>query len=143
MKLHNILIGIIIIGLIITGITIFISDSATHYKSESFNESELKMYDGMNEINSIMEEYSEEEGFVDPDSSIIDKLGSLFASSYQSARILKKSTGVMKDMTEDSVGNNEILGGYGRVLANGIITIIGIVILVGIFLHIVTKSDRT
>jgi hypothetical protein len=140
--LHKILIGLVIIGLITTGLTIFISDSASHYKPGDFNESNLELYNSMEDLSSMMGDYTENDSLVDPESTD-DKLGSLFTSSYQSAQVLKKSTTVMKEMTEESIGNNQLLGGFGKILSNGIIIIIGIAISVGIFLNFVTRSNRT
>jgi len=142
MKLHQIMIGLVLIGMLASGLTIFISDAGSYYAPGDFDEENMQTYDSMSNLSYMMEGYEENSSKVNPESTD-DLLGSLFTSSYQSAQTLKQSSGVMKNMVDDSIGNNELLGGFAPILRNGLIIIIGIAISVGIFLHFITKSNRT
>jgi len=142
MKLHKILFGIIILGMIVSGLIIFLSQGTEIYPRSDFNETQLESYNSMEELNVQLEEYKDNEGNVGAGDSS-DILGSFFTSAYQSARIFKGSTTVLGNMVEDGTKQTGILGSYGQLIKTGLISLIGLAFLVGIFLHFITKSERT
>ena len=136
-----ILIGIFIIGLISSGLAIFISSGAGTYTLSGYDNDSLDSFNKMTELNSKIESYNNDSGTVGSDSGD-DKLGSLFTSTYQSASTLKDSIGIFGSMINDGIGNVKILGGYGEILKKGLIGILLTAILIGIFMAFITKSER-
>jgi len=141
MKLHEILIGVVIVGLISSGLIVWLSSGTTVYSPDGFNESTFDSFNKMNEINSQVETYNNNSGTVEKN-SFADRLGALFTSSYQSAQVMKNSADVLNDMTNDGLSNVGIFGGFGNTLKVAIGSLIFIVVFIGIFFHFVTKSDR-
>ena len=141
MQLNKILIGIVLLGLISTGLVVFISSGTDTYTLSGYNESSLTTFNKMSELNEKVETFNSDSGAVGTDSDD-DKLGSLFTSMFQSAGVLKDSTSILNDMADDGIDNVNILGGFGQVLKTAIGSIILITIFIGIFMHFITKSER-
>jgi len=142
MKLHQILFGIVLLGMVTSGLIIFISQGTGVYPRSDYNETQLESYNSMSELNNQLEAYKDSEGNVGAGDSS-DILGSFFTSAYQSARIFKQSTNVLGNMVEDGTKQTGILGAYGNLIKMGLVSLIGLAFLVGIFLHFITKSERT
>jgi len=143
MELHKILIGIVLIGVIITGIATFMSEGMTTYSQnasawEDINEDFNKIED----INDQVNQYESSQPDTEGSDGILDVLGSFFTKTYQAARVLKTSVTSSYSMADSAIDNLPADSGvnYLKLALN---TIILIVISVGIFLHFVTKSERT
>lgn len=142
LQLHKVLWGIILVGLAISGIIVFLSSGVDRYGVSDYDNESLETFNAMSELSGYVEEYDETTDEVDPESTA-DILGSFFTSAYKSAKTLKKSGDVLVTMADEGVDNANILGGWGSSLKTGLIALILIGLTVGIFLHFITKSERT
>ena len=141
MKLHQILIGVIIVGLIVTGLIGFISNANSVYAPNTYNESDLDSFNRMSEVNLLVEQFNGNDTEIPEGTD--DLLGGIFTASYKSAGVLKGSANTLISMADDGVDNLNLAGGWGGYLKAGLGGIIMIAIVVGIFLHFITKSERT
>lgn len=141
MQLNRILIGMVVLGLISTGLVIFISGAVDTYGVSDYDNSSLESFNQMTELSNQVEDFNEDSGKVDSDSND-DKLGSLFTSTYQSASVIKRSVNILTNMISEGIGNVTILGGFGQPLKVGLSMIVLIAIFIGIFMHFITKSER-
>lgn len=141
MKLYEILIGLVIIGLIATGLTVFISSGTEVYDLNGYDNSSLETFNRMSELNTKVQTFNNGSGTVDSESND-DKLGSLFTSMYQSAGVLKDSVGILNSMVNDGIDNVTILGGFGQTLKIALGAIVTIALFIGIFMAFITKSER-
>lgn len=142
MQLYKILIGIFILAIIASGISIFMSNGVETYQTTGYDNTTFDSYNKMSDLNDKLEIYNSESGTVDSDSKD-DKLGSLFTSVYQSAGVLKDSVGIFKSMISDGIDNmSPVLGGMGSILKIALTGIVFVAIIIGIFMHFITKSER-
>lgn len=141
MQLTNILVGLIIVGFFAVGIASFYSGGAVEYSKNVDDLTFNSTFNKMNELNSNIQTF-ENTSNVETDSGISDILGSFFTDMYQSARILKNSGSVVSDMSDSAM---EVLpeGTNKETLKVAVGAILLVLISVGIFLHFVTKSERT
>jgi hypothetical protein len=141
MQLHSILIGLIIVGFFAVGVASFYSLGSVEYNTNVDDITFNSTFNKMNELNSNIQSFDNSSN-VETNTGIADILGSFFTSMYQSARTLKNSMSVMDDMTD--AGLEELpVGSNAGTLKTAIGAIIIVLISVGIFLHFVTKSERT
>lgn len=141
MQLHSILIGLIIVGFFAVGVASFYSLGSVEYNTNIDDLTFNSTFNKMNELNTNIQSFDNSSN-VETDTGISDILGSFFTGMYQSARTLKNSISVMDDMTD--AGLEELpVGSNAGTLKTAIGAIIIVLISVGIFLHFVTKSERT
>jgi hypothetical protein len=142
MQLHKILIGLVIVGFFAVGIASFYSvGSVTYGEGNASSLSINSSFNKMNDLNTQIEDFKDKET-VQTDSSISDILGSFFTNMYQSAKVLRGSVSVMGEMTDATVEQLPA-GSNSDTLKTAVSLIVIIIIFVGIFLHFVTKSERT
>ena len=141
-QLHKILIGIIVVGLISSGLVMFISSGVNTYAPSGYSESDLASFNKMSELNDQMKTFEDESNEVSSKEGVLDILGSYFTNMYQAAKTLKSSNDVLSSMINDGVDKLP-LGGFGVILKTGLVSIVMITIFVGIFLAFITKSERT
>lgn len=140
MKLHQILIGIVLVGLIVTGFTAWLSNATITYGVTDYNGSDISGFNNMEEVNSYVDQYElNETGVYD---SEYDVYGSMYSKKYTSASALKNSIGALQEMSGEAIDKTGILGGYGGALKVGLGAIIIISISVGLFLQFIIKSER-
>lgn len=142
MKLHQILIGIVLTSLMVAGFVVFIGNVNSNYAPSSYNSSELDSFNKMSDVNLMVEQFNGNDTQVNPEGTE-DILGGIFASSYRSAQTLKGSASTMVSMVDDGVDNLPLSGGFGGNLKLALGSVIMIVITIAIFLHFITKSERT
>ena len=139
-RLSRVLYGLVFVGLIVSGLIVFISDGVVQYAPADYNETQLETFNKMTELNNNLESFEQTNSSVDSDSNN-DVLGSLFTNAYQSAQILKNSGSILTSMINDGVDALP-LGGFGSVLKTSLGTLILIAISVALFLGFIIKSGR-
>ena len=141
-QLHKILIGLVIVGFFAVSIATFYSvGSSTYGEGNASSLAINSSFNKMNDLNTQLENFKEKET-TQTDSSLADVLGSFFTNMYQSAKVLRGSVGVVGEMTDATI--EQLPSGSNKEsLKTAISLIVIIVIFVGIFLHFVTKSERT
>lgn len=141
MKLYMILIGIVALGLMASGLAVFISSGSDSYSLSGYDNDSLDTFNKMSDLNTKVESFNTDSGVVGSDSDD-DKLGSLFTSTYQSASVLKDSVGILNSMADDGVSNVKVLGGFGKPLKTALGAMITIALFIGVFMAFITKSER-
>ena len=142
MQLNRIFVGLIIVGFLAVGIASFLSIGATTYNINESQSIEFNnTFNKMNELSSQIEQFKDDET-KKTDSTVFDVLGSFFTNMYQSAKVLRNSVGVMSDMADGTIEQLPT-GTNSGVLKSAIGLIVIVIIFIGIFLHFVTKSERT
>jgi len=140
-QLHKILVGLVLIGLIVAGISIFMSNSVATYGVLDYDEDNLQTFNLVQNISNDVVAFDGNSTSVGTEGSN-DILGSFFSNAYTGATVLKNSISLSQRMVNDAADNLP-LGAYGYTVKLAIGTIIIIIISVGIFLHFITKSNRT
>lgn len=146
-KLSNVLIGVVVIGVIMLGINIFAMSGNVLYTPQGYNNETFEKiqqnYQDMQQI--INETRSSIEG-TDSDRSILDIVGDFLSQAIGAFKITARSINVYSGdkggLLQSTIGTMDLDSGYGNVLiiAGGVIIII--LIVVGIGMEIITKSQR-
>jgi len=146
LNLHKILIGIMLVGIIVSGLIVFLNDGTTRYVVADYNESNLESFNSItNEdisITPLIEDYNNNSDPSVNKDNIGDILGGFFTSIYTSAKVLGQSGEIVGQMANDASGQSSILGSWGKTFFSGLKIIVIILISVGIFLAFVVKSER-
>jgi len=147
MKLHEILIGTVIIGLIATGLFNFFSAGVVSMNDSSttgFTSSTLTQF--INNVD-LAKDYdnflNNQSSSADPDNRQ-DILGAIFAEGYQQARSKETTNNLnlYQRLIIEGVGELSILGSFGGSLILALGSIFAIAIGVGIFLYFIIGKDR-
>jgi len=142
MKLHQILIGIVVLGMVMTGFMIFFANAATTYSVTDYDNETLQSFETISDISGQVQSYDGNDTEVGSEDRN-DILGSFFTSAYRSAKVFKASGQVMGNMVDTAVNEtSDYTGGMGKVLKDGLTTIIAIALIVGLFLAFIIKFDR-
>jgi hypothetical protein len=142
MKLHEILIGMVLMGIISSGLILFISGGVSVYSVTDYDNSTLESFNKINELQADVEVFSADQTSVD-EKDYSDILGGLFSSAYTAAKILGNSADILGSIISSGIDNIPIGAGFKAVLKNGLGLIALIAISVGILLAFITKSERT
>jgi len=143
LQLHKILIGMVLVGVIMTGMMLFISGGQDYYSMTDYDNDTFSAFNQLNELQDDIETFDSDESSVKSDSSLLDILGNFFTTMYTSAKVFKGSVDVMGAMADDGIDQLPVTSAYSTMLKTALFLIFGIVISVGIFLAFVTKSERT
>ena len=144
-QFSNIIIGMIMMALIVTGFMVFIGDGAAKYSKTDYNStSMIQLQSTFNDINkSAYETKDAMLGIVQEDNNPIDKVGFFFSGAYQSAKLLLKSFASLFTIGDAVIGESSfLLGGFETTLKVMLAVVVIIILVVAIVMHIVTKSDR-
>lgn len=142
MKLHEILIGFVVMASIVAGLMMFLSGGTVAYPVADFNSSQYSIIEqGMQNITDIANETSGSLSEIKGTSGFTDILGTFISSSYSSVKIAGKSIDVFANSMSTIIAPLN-LGGFGNILIALIGTIL-ILVFIGIFLHVITGSERT
>ncbi len=143
LQLHKLLIGIVLIGMISSGLILFLNSGVQEYNPASYDDTSFESFDKLQNLTEDMDTFRAEEDGVTTDTNILDILGSFFTNMYQSAKVFRGSVDVMGSMVDESIDKVPSAGSYSTVLKSGFNLMIAITIFIGIFLAFVTKSERT
>lgn len=145
-QLSNIIIGVLLIGLITSGIGIFLGNVALNYSVDNV-ENHTFMQVFINESAStrdLMEQTEEKLLQVEDDeSSVFDRIGAFFRGGYDAVKLLFSNFGSLSRIVNTGVSEIDFLGAFGNILSSTIIAIILVVFAIGLLLNYLIKSDRT
>jgi len=153
-QLHKFLIGLVFVGMIVAGITIFMSSGMDAYSPSQTDMSYTQFNTSFNKLQNLSTEMAEFKGkeqnttvssnvFFETITQPFDVVGRFFTGIYQSAKVFIASTDLVTSMIDDSVNTLPVGSTFSGVLKTGFSLIVLIFIFVGIFLAFVTKSERT
>lgn len=141
-KISSFIMGIVFVGLIMTGFALYISDVTKNYSTQ-YDNSTFEIYDSYSDLKTQTEEmketvYSESSNstFI---SSAVDLIGDFFKSGYTALKVSKSSMDTFQGMTSASVEKLD-MGKGGIVLKNYILVLFTIFIVFAIISVLVNKD---
>lgn len=145
-QLSNIIIGVLLIGLISSGLGIFLGNVALNYSVDNVeNHSFMQVF--INEsaaTRDLMEETEEKLLQVEDDeSSVFDRIGAFFRGGYDAVKLLFRNFSSLNRIVNTGVSEIGFLGGFGKILSSTIIAIILVILAIALLLNFLIKSDRT
>jgi|GEM_PF-3226457 len=143
LQLHKIIIGMVLVGVIMTGMMLFISSGQDYYTMNDYDNETFSSFDQLTELQDDIQGFDTEETDVKGDSGLTDILGNFFTNMYTSAKVFKGSTDVLTSMSDEGLSELPVGSTYSSMLKTALNLIFITIISVGIFLAFVTKSERT
>jgi hypothetical protein len=143
-KLTGILMSIVVLGLIVTGLSIFITGVASKYGVDrsDLNESFIQTFVTESENTATnLESASDNLLAIKEDKNILDRLASFFKGGYDAAISLRDSLRSTTRLINHSIKEIPFLGSFGSTLAI-YMGIIALIVIIGIFMHFLIKSER-
>lgn len=144
-RLTNIIISVLLLALVVTGMSNFLGGLSTQYRSDdNLNDTFTQVF--VNEsakTEELMSEAEKQMLTVEDDSGVLDRLASFFRGGYDAAKALFNSFSSITRIINHSIREIPFLGGFGSVLNSTLTSIALVILLVGILLHFLIKSDRT
>lgn len=149
-KISSFMIAIVLVSLVITGLTMFMSESQDKYGMSSGEEEIDKLLSNMtgisNEMYSISKNIKENSTKITDNEGVIDKIGWYFRSGY--AVLTTASTSYETFYKTTELASDKIASGLGsetnsffEVLRISLIVIVLIAIFIGVILSAVVKRD--
>ena len=147
MKLHQILIGTVIIGLVATGLFNFLSSGVatmTDNSNTGFTGETLELFNNNQELAQEYDIFLNNQTANANTENRQDILGAIFAEGYQQARsdTVTRNINLYQRLIIDGVGQISILGSFGGVLILALGTILSLAIGIGIFLYFIIGKER-
>lgn len=143
-KLTGILISIIFMGIIISGMSIYLVGLAANTGGSvgGFEDDFVKAFvDESKATQSSLETARTDLDTVEEDRGVLDRLASFFRSGYTSAKALFTSLTSVTRLITLSVAQIPFLGAFGNYLSLSLGLMI-LVVFIGIFMHFLIKSER-
>jgi len=143
-KITNILIGVLIVSLMLTGIMSFMSEGVNKYSPTGYNGSRLNnISEKFEAIHNISERTkSKLENATADDSNIFEKFSAFVSGGWSALLITGESFDTLNEMADLSIDEVGVLGNFGTTLKIIVPIIILIIIFIGILAHFLLKSDR-
>lgn len=143
MKLHEIIIGIALSLMIVSGFIIFFGEASSEYELTDYNSTNLKnINQSFTELENITNEVRfAMQNLTDPNTPF-DIVGGMFKAGYGSLQTVGKSADILIEMTGSAIDNIPFLGAFRGTLQAIVILLIIASIAIGIVLFTVLKSDR-
>ena len=145
-RLTNIMMSFIILALVATAFTIFIGGVSSNYVVADYNNESIAFLDDFvdesEETSNIINDAEEKMFNIDEEQGVLDRLSSFFRGGYDAAKVLFRSIGGVTRLINSSLSELPFLGGFSGVLITSITTLAIIVLIIGILLHMLIKSDR-
>jgi len=143
MKLHEIIIGLIVVALVISGILIFMGDAVTKYDVIDYNSTALvKLNNTYSEIDNITIQTKDKLEQLQAKNNLLNILDAFFTQAYSAIRITAKSFESFDIITDAATSDLPYLGRFGAILRSHIATILMIVIFIGLMLAFLIKHDK-
>lgn len=145
-QLSNILISLVLVGLFISGMSIFLGNVSVNYSNdEDLPDDFIDTFkDESSKTTDLMDGAREEMLRVqDDESSLFDRIGAFFRGGYDAAKGLFNSVDIFSRLITRGVGELDFLGSFGKTLSSSLGAIVLIVLIVGILLNFLIKSDKT
>ena len=144
-KLTQIIMSVVLLGLIVSGIGLYIFGLGAQYSEDTDDlddEFVQKFQDESARTTGRLESAREDLANVEEDRTVLDRLASFFRSGYDTALTLLDSFTSISRMINLTVSNVPFLGAFGSQVTSVLITLALIVLIVGVFLHFLIKSER-
>ena len=144
-KLTQILMSVILLGLIVSGIGLYIFGLGANYDQSTDNLSDefvSKFQQESNRTMSRLDSAREDLASVEEDRNVLDRLASFFRSGYDTALTLLDSFTSIGRMINLTMSNIPFLGAFGSQVTTVLISLALITLVVGVFLHFLIKSER-
>lgn len=139
MKLSEILIGILVMVVIVSGFSQFYGSLLSEYSPSDYNSTLLtKLNSSYNDIENISIDMQSDLNKLEGDPSATDVLSAFFASSYGALKISLRSLDTFFSIIGATVSGLP-LGSMSSIIVGVLSTIIIIALIVGILLAVVTK----
>ena len=135
-KVTEFMIGIIFVGFIITAFGLFMSDLNDNYGLTNYNESDIAVYNQLEEMKVIVEEIEEQSDI--KEKNIVDIIGGYFTDAYNILRLTKSSYNLFDTMSTEAIEHAN-LGEAGQYLRVAISTAVLILIIVGVMIAAIVK----
>lgn len=137
-KISEFMISLIIMGMVMTGIFLFVADMGNEYGTTIDSSNEEFYMQTINRTSLEAEKIQNKLTDINPDSTITDRLGAFFSAGYDSLLLTIGSLGIFGDVVNNA--GSQIIGLPSYVVA-GIIAIVVILIFVGVILSALLKVD--
>lgn len=143
-KLTGILTSVVLLGLIVSGFSIFIIGIGSEYGADrsDLNESFVQTFiDESKATTTKMEEASDNLLAIKEDKNLLDRLASYFKGGYDAAVSLRDSIKSTTRLINKSIGEIPFLGAFGGTLAVTM-AVLSLIVILGIFMHFLIKSEK-
>ena len=137
LKISDIIVGLLIVSFISVVFALGLANISSNY-GVTYDNTSIQTYNQLNKLNNMTEDIKEGERNIVTDNSVLDILGSVFASGYKVLRITKQSFTVFGSVTDNAINQAE-LGPVGSYLKIFIGSLIIILIIVGIIISAIVK----
>jgi len=139
-KLHMILIGLVLVGLLATGFVSFLTSGAQIYAPSDFNSSSIDNFNKVSTVQDKMENITSGVKDAESKSGILDVIGSFFTNVYKSVVVALDSIDIVKDMGDQAIDNLPGMNtGFTNNLKTSLVLIAIIIIVVGVFVAYIVK----
>lgn len=139
MKLSEILIGILVMVVVVSGFSSFYASLLSEYAPTDYNSTLLtKLNSSYNDIENISVDMQTDLNKLEGDPSATDVLSAFFTSSYGALKISLRSLDTFFSIIGTSVSGLP-LGSMSSIIIGVLSTIVIIALIVGILLAVVTK----
>jgi len=141
-KISDFVIGMILVGVIISGFVMVMGSMNTYYGTPTgYDSSKLSSFqESVDNLSVYTEEIKNETEKASEKSGVLDVIGDFFSAGYKAAKLSAKSVNVFEDFVNQGMTNIG-LGAFGEILKTAIISIVLIIIFVGILMRALIKSD--
>ncbi len=137
-KISEFLIGMVLVGLIITVFGLFMSEANTKYGFTYDNDS-VEVYNQLEDLEDLTQEL-EEGTDIEEEQGLADILGGFFTDAYNVLRTTKKSFDTFDTMSNKAIDDGN-LGKTGNYLRIAVSSIVLILIVVGVMISAIIKRD--
>jgi hypothetical protein len=134
-RVTTLLVGVVVVGMIMAGLTFLMSDLSDKYSMSYDDESINKITSKLEETRNISQQVRDRTDSIEQKSGLFDIVGDFFSRGYNAFKIAFKSFDITSDIIE--IGSQELR--IPSVFSDGITTIILTVIFVGIVLYAIFK----
>jgi len=144
-KLSQIIMSVVLLGLIVSGVSIYVFGLGATYNQETrdIDDEFVQKFREESEITTgRLDSAREDLASVEEDRTVLDRLASFFRSGYDTALTLLDSFTSISRMINLTISNVPFLGAFGSQVTSVLITLALIVLVVGVFLHFLIKSER-
>lgn len=143
-RLSLILIGVVLIGLLATGLIGFLSQGASIYNAPGYTNSTLEAFkSSSDEVVAIANNTKGELELVGAQDNDLDVFGGMLSNAWTALKTTDNSMDSLFSMTTDAVGALPFINGaFSAQLTVALVTVIIIIFVIAIFFHFFKGSSR-
>jgi hypothetical protein len=133
------------ISLFVTGFGLFLGGVSVSYGTDALSSNLTSVFISESNTTLSLVERSKDQMLAveESESTLFDRIGAFFRGGYDAVKLLFNSFGSISRLIVSSLGELSFLGGFGNYLGTILTSIVLVVIIVGILLNFLIKSDRT